>query len=74
MMLYAVIVVLPVVFAVLILFAMGVVLTVGRLDALRQKRNAAKAVDAQVADEMAWVDTVDRIVGIPELLKGKSSG
>lgn len=55
---------LPVVFAVLIMFAMAVVSVHVRL---ADRRKASK----EAAEFAEWMDTVDKTVGISELLKGK---
>lgn len=63
-MLWAAMAYLPVVFAVLIMFAMAVVSVHVRLT---DRRKASK----EAAEFAAWMDTVDKTVGISELLKEK---
>jgi hypothetical protein len=55
---------LPIIFAVLILFAMAVASVLIRLS---DRRKASR----EAAEFSAWMDTVDSTVGISELLKGK---
>lgn len=70
-MLYLSIVALPVVLSILILCALGVMMIVGKVSALHRKRKTSRASEAKIAEEVSWVDTVDRTIGISELLKGR---
>jgi hypothetical protein len=63
-MIWEALVYLAIIFAVLILFAMAVASVWIRL---ADRRKAHR----QASEFVAWMDTVDRTVGISELLKGK---
>lgn len=70
-MLYLSIVALPVVLSVLILCTLGLVAAVGRVSALRRKGKDSRAFEDKISEEVSRVDSIDRTVGISELLKGR---